>query len=168
MSLHPAVYQQLDIDEATLVKAFHHDVQEIFATMVGIEDLLHLPLLTDPRTHFSDCMTAMVGFAGLFTGLLSLHLPCSLALTFTSSMLGMEVTELNEDVNDAIGEIANMIAGSFKHHLSRDGHEVRLSTPSVIHGKEYAITSGAQDDTLCLLFDAGGDWFMISIVIETE
>jgi chemotaxis protein CheX len=168
MSLPARMYDQLGTSEDALVSQFHRDVQDVFTTMVGVEDLLHLPLQVDPKTHFSDCITAMVGFAGLFNGLVSLHVPLSLALSFTSSMIGMEVTELNEDVNDALGEIANMIAGSFKHHLSKDGHEVRLSTPSVVSGKEYVISSGSLDNTLTLLFDSNNEWFMISIVVEVD
>jgi chemotaxis protein CheX len=168
MSLPASVYEQLGISEEALVEQFHKDVQDVFTTMVGVEDLLHLPLQVDPKTHFSDCITAMVGFAGLYNGLVSLHVPQKLALSFTSTMIGMEVTELDEDVNDALGEIANMIAGSFKHHLSRDGHEVRLSTPSVVTGKEYVISSGSLNDTLTLLFDSNEEWFMISIVVELD
>lgn len=168
MSLPAKMYDQLGITEESLVQQFHKDVQEVFTTMVGVEDLLHLPLQVDPKTHFNDCITAMVGFAGLFNGLVSLHVPQKLALSFTSSMLGMEVDELNDDVNDALGEIANMIAGSFKHHLSTDGHEVRLSTPSIITGKEYFISSGSVTDTLTLLFDSNEEWFMISIVVEMD
>jgi chemotaxis protein CheX len=166
--LNAAIYEQLGITEETVIMRFHKDVQDIFTTMVGVEDILHLPLQVDPRTHFNDCATAMVGFAGLFNGLVSLHFPQSLALSFTSSMIGMEITELNEDVNDALGEIANMVAGSFKHHLSKDGHEVRLSTPSVVKGKEYVITPGGLANSLNLLFDSSGEWFLISIVIEMD
>jgi chemotaxis protein CheX len=162
------MYDQLGTTEEVLVKQFHKDVQDVFTTMVGVEDLLHVPLLVDPKTHFSECITAMVGLAGLFNGLVSLHVSQKLALSFTSSMIGMEVTELNDDVNDALGEIANMIAGSFKHHLSKDGHEVRLSTPSVVCGKEYVISSGSLANTLTLLFDSNEEWFMISIVIEMD
>jgi chemotaxis protein CheX len=168
MSLPASMYDQLGTTEEDLVKQFHSDVQDVFTTMVGVEDLLHVPLQVDPKTHFSECITAMVGFAGLYNGLVSLHVPQKLALSFTSSMIGMEVTELNEDVNDALGEIANMIAGSFKHHLSKDGHEVRLSTPSVVTGKEYVISSGSIANTLTLLFDSKEEWFMISIVIEMD
>ena len=166
MSLPALMYDQLGTTEEVLVKLFYGDVQDVFTTMVGVEDLLHLPLQVDPRNHFSDCTTAMVGFAGLFNGLVSLHVPNKLALSFTSSMIGMEVTELNDDVSDALGEIANMIAGSFKHHLSKDGHEVRLSTPSVITGKDYMISSGSLADTLTLLFDSSDEWFLISVVVE--
>jgi len=166
MSLPASMYDQIGTTEEVLVKQFYGDVQDVFTTMVGVEDVLHLPLLVDPQSHFNDCITAMVGFAGLFSGLVSLHVPYKLALSFTSSMIGMEVTEMNDDVSDALGEIANMVAGSFKHHLSKDGHEVRLSTPSVITGKDYVISSGALADTLTLLFDANDEWFMISIVVE--
>ena len=168
MSLPARIYNHVGITEQALVEQFHKDVQDVFTTMVGVEDLLHLPLQVDPKTHFNDCISAMVGFAGLFNGLVSLHVPQGLALSFASCMIGMEISELNEDVNDALGEIANMIAGSFKHRLTKDGHEVRLSIPSIVAGKEYVISSGSQANTLTLLFDASDEWFMISIVAEME
>lgn len=168
MSLKPAIHAQLGITEDALINLVHEDVRSIMTTMVGVEDLMHLPIQVDTKTHFSDCITAMVGFAGNYNGLLCLHVPHKLALEFTSGMLGMEVDEINEDVNDALGEIANMIGGSFKHHLNKDGHEVRLSTPSVVSGKEYFLSSGAPDETLNLLFDVNEEWFMVSIVIEVD
>jgi len=168
MSLNAAIYEQLGTNEEALVKMFHQDIEGIFTTMVGVEDLLAVPELTASTTHFSHSVTAMVGFAGLFNGLLSLHVPQTLALKFTSSMLGMEVTELDDDVNDALGEIANMAAGSFKHHLSKEGHEVRLSTPSVVSGGEYDIASGSLGDTLTLQYHCYGEPFMISVIVEQE
>ncbi len=160
------IFELLETTEETLIQKFHTEIQDIFTTMVGIDDLMHLPLQVDPRSHFSDCLTAMVGFAGIFNGILSVHVPESLALLFTSTMLGMEVTEIDDDVHDALGEIGNMIAGSFKHHLSINGQEVRLSTPTIIAGKEYMFTSGAIEDTLTLLYDSHGEWLLISVVVE--
>lgn len=168
MSLPAALYEKIGITEEELVLQFHKDIQNVFTTVVGVEDLLHLPICVDPKTHFSNCITAMVGFAGLYNGIVSLHVPQGLAQSFTSSMLGMDVDELNDDVNDALGEITNIIAGSFKHHLSRDGHEVRLSTPSIISGKEYLVTSGSLNNTLTLLFDSNEEWFMVSVVAEVD
>ena len=169
MPLNPAICNHLGTNEETLMRDIHSDVKEIFSSMLGIEDILHVPpAVVDVQTHFTDCITSMVGFVGHFSGLLSVHVPQSLALTFTSNMLGMAVEEINDDVNDALGEIANMIGGSFKHHLAKEGHEVRLSTPSVISGKEYMITSGQADETLTLLFDTSEQWFMVSVVLEVE
>jgi hypothetical protein len=47
----------------------------------------------------------------------------------------------------------------------KDGHEVRLSTPSVISGEEYVMTVGAPD-TLTLTFESGAEYFMVCVYLE--
>ncbi|HEY4744407.1 MAG TPA: chemotaxis protein CheX [Desulfuromonadaceae bacterium] len=142
------------------------DIQKVFSTMVGRDDLLHLPLLLDPVTHFEDCVTAMVGLAGTYNGVVSLHAPRNLAMDFTAGMLGAEVSELDAEVHDAMGELANMIAGAVKLHLSRDGADIKISLPSVITGNEYFIATGKPDDTLSLGFATERHWFMVNAVLE--
>ncbi len=149
-----------------LIKKFHNEIQGIFSVMVGVEDIMPLPMQVDPITDFENCVTALVGFSGVSNGLLSLHVPESLALQFTSNMLGTETAELNGDVNDALGEIANVMADSFKYHIANNGHEVSLTMPSIITGKEYTIRSGSSEDSLSLLYDSNGEWFLVNVVIE--
>lgn len=158
----------LRTSEEALLKQLTRDVEEVFCTMVGMEDLLHLPIHVAPETHFKDCITAMVGFAGTYNGLVSLHAPKKLALTFTSSMLGMEVADVDDDVRDALGEITNMIAGSFKQHISQGGSDIKLSTPSIVSGDDYFVNAGNNLDTLALRFATDEEWFMISIALEKE
>jgi len=168
MSLTKDLLEALHTSEDELLKQLARDVEEVFCTMVGMEDLLHLPLQVAPETHFKDCITAMVGFAGSYNGLVSLHAPQKLALAFTASMLGMEITELNDDVHDALGEITNMIAGSFKQHISRGGADIKLSTPSIVGGDDYFVNAGNNLDTLTLRFATDEEWFIVSIVLEKE
>jgi chemotaxis protein CheX len=155
-------------NEKVLTQQLMHDVREIFDTMVGLDDLLHLPMQIDPMTNFQDCVSALVGLAGAYNGLVSLHMPSSLAVKATSSMIGMDVTELDEDVNDAMGEIANMIAGSFKMHLSKSGLDVHLSTPSVVYGKEYFTTLNNSPDQIAVRFATDDDWFMVAVAFENS
>jgi chemotaxis protein CheX len=115
-------------------------------------------------TNFKDCVSTLVDLAGTYSGLVSLHMPSNLAARATSSMLGMELSKLDDDVTDAMGEIANMIAGSFKLRLSKSGLDIHLSTPSVIHGKEYVITMGNNPEQIAVRFAAGDDWFMVAVV----
>lgn len=168
MSFLAQALEEIELTEDELVKMLIADVREVFSTMVGIEDLLHLPSLIEPMTHFEDCVTAMVGMAGAYSGLVSIHAPQPLALQITSGMLGMDVTEINEDVQDALGEIANMIAGSFKLHLTRKGADIRISTPSVVTGSEYMVSAGNSNDTITLRFATDEDWFIVSITLEKE
>lgn len=168
MSLSQGLLGSLNTTEELLGKQLMHDVKEIFGTMVGLEDLLHLPVQIDPVTNFTDCISSLIGIAGTYNGLVSLHMPGKLALTATSSMLGMEVNELNDDVNDAMGEIANMIAGSFKQHLTTSGLDIHISTPSVVHGKEYVIALGSNPQQIAVRFATDDDWFMVAVAFDNN
>ncbi len=164
--MRPETLAAIDMTEDQLIKSLIKDVQDVFVNMVGVEDLMHLPIQIDVTTHFKDCLTAMVGLAGTYNGLVSVHLPWQLAISFTSLMLGMEVTEIDDDVNDAMGEIANMIAGSFKQHLSKGGTDIQLSTPSVVNGSDYMVSSGSNLENITLKFATDEEWFMVSLSIE--
>jgi chemotaxis protein CheX len=156
----------IHMTEEELVKSLIKDVQDVFINMVGVEDLMHLPIQIDVTTHFKDCLTSMVGLAGTYNGLVSVHIPWQLAISFTSLMLGMEVTEIDDDVNDAMGEIANMIAGSFKQHLSKGGSDIQLSTPSIVNGADYVVSSGNNLENITLKFATEDEWFMVALSIE--
>lgn len=156
----------MNTNEELLCQQLTNDVMEIFSTMVGMGELLHHPVQVDPVTHFKDCLSALVGLAGTYSGVVSVHMPSVLALKATSCMLGMEITEQNNDVKDAMGEISNMIAGSFKQHLSKSGSDIRLSTPSVIYGRDYVVTLGSIPEQIALRFAAGDEWFLVSVALD--
>jgi chemotaxis protein CheX len=166
MTISSGLLTSLNTTEELLAQQLMRDVREIFGTMVGLDDLLHLPIQIDPVTNFKDCISALVGLAGTYNGLVSLHMPSSLAMAATSGMIGMEVTELDDDVSDAMGEITNMIAGSFKMHLSKSGLDVNLSTPSVVYGKEYIIALGNSPEQIAVRFATDDDWFLVSVAFE--
>jgi chemotaxis protein CheX len=166
MPISNGLLKSLNTSEELLARQLIFDVKEIFGTMVGLEELMHLPIQIEPVTNFQNCISSLVGLAGTYNGLVSLHMPGSLAIKATSCMLGMEVTEANDDVNDAMGEITNMIAGSFKQHLSKSGLDVHLSTPSVVHGREYAISLGSNPDQITVRFATDDDWFLVAVAFE--
>jgi chemotaxis protein CheX len=158
------ILEQLNTNEEQLIGHLDRDVQEIFSTMVGAEISPSQPAVTERK--FKECVTAMVGFAGSYNGMKSINTPQKVALAFASQMIGMEITECYDDVRDAQGEIANVIAGSFKHHFVTDGHEVWLSTPSVISGDEYVMNVGSIPDTLTLMFQYQDDYFLVNVYLE--
>lgn len=166
MSIAPAILTALNTTQDQLVKKMIDDVRTIYSSMLGIE-LMHLPLEVDPMSQFQDCVSAMVGLGGTYSGLVSVHVPTGLAKTFAGAMLGMDVEEVDQDVYDALGEIANMVAGNFKQHISKGGGDVRISTPSVISGKDY-IVQCKQNDSINLLFDVAEEWFMVSTVLSAD
>ncbi|GFO68260.1 chemotaxis protein CheX [Geomonas limicola] len=136
----------------------------VFSTMVMLEVVDQFPL-TEPVTSFHETLTSMVGLAGSYTGLLALHCPKALALKVASNMLGMEVAEIDDDVNDALGEMANMVGGDVKHIFSPKGSDLNLSTPTVIYGGDYHLESISEAGTLVLPFECDGERFLLSFKI---
>ena len=138
---------------------------EIFTDMVMMEiSVAGEPLLKlAPLRKF---ITGMVGLAGVHKGILAVHFPQQVALDVTGSFLGMEVAEINADVQDAIGEIANMLGGNLKTILSDRGSDIQLSLPSTIYGDEYAMTSQADVDQVILPFQAPAGVFYVEVELE--
>jgi chemotaxis protein CheX len=163
--LSTGLLKSLNTNEELLSQQLMYDVKEIFSTMVGLNDLLHHPVQIAPVTSFKNCISSLIGMAGTYNGLVSLHMPRELANRVTSCMLQMKV-ELDNDINDAMGEIVNMIAGSFKQHLSESGLDTRLSTPSVVSGEEYVITLSNNPDQIAVRFATDNDWFIVAVAFE--
>nr|WP_240193520.1 chemotaxis protein CheX [Desulfobulbus alkaliphilus] len=111
-------------------------------------------------------ITGMVGLAGTHKGVLAVHFPNQVAKEVTSSFLGVEVDEINEDVQDAIGEIANMLGGNLKTILSDRGKDIQLSLPSTISGEKYSFTSQTEVDQVILPFQAPGGIFYVEVELE--
>jgi chemotaxis protein CheX len=165
MPINQQVLTQLKTSEAELLRLLAADVKEIFATMVGTEVPLCATLeAADGR--FQGCVSAMILLSGSYNGAVTLHATAQAAIGITSQMLGMEIESVDDDVIDAMGEIANMVGGSFKHHFVNDGHEVRLTPPTVIQCNPHFRTPAPPSDLLALLFEAGGDHILVTVHLE--
>lgn len=166
MAINQEVLAQLNTTQTELLSLLAEDVREIFTTMVGMEIPLCDSLsLVDAR--FKGCVSAMILLSGSYQGVVSFHATPRAAMDIAGQMLGMEVAEVDADVTDALGEIANMVGGSFKHHFVNDGHEVRLMPPTVIDRNEQFRPPGGDDDLLALLFEAGQEHFLVTVHLQT-
>ncbi len=141
--------------------------REIFDTMVMTE-VSPGRELEEYVSQFKSSLSAMVGFAGYKQGNLALHLPDRVAKGLTSDFLGVEVEEINEDVQDAMGELANMLAGSLKPYISNDGEKVELSLPSVVYGEEYTLMVVNKADWVIVPFSVSHGDFLVSLEFKKQ
>lgn len=165
MTLEGGVASSAHLTEKDLTGYVIHATKEVFSTMVMMEVADSDPL-DEPITRFHCSVTSMVGLAGTYTGILSIHCPVPLALKITANMLGMDVDEFCEDVSDALGEIANMLGGYVKQVLSKGGLDINLSIPTVISGEEYTIAATSDNDAVVIPFSFEGERFIVSLKLE--
>jgi chemotaxis protein CheX len=167
MSLNADIAATTKVTEEQLATYVIDATKAVFSTMAMMDPLDDYPL-KEPIHRFQCSITGMVGFAGIYSGVISIHCPVSLALQITSSMLGMECSEVNEDLNDAIGEIANMLGGSVKQVLSKGGMDVKLSIPTVISGEDYTVNSLSDIDCVVIPFSVEGSRFLVGLTLKRE
>lgn len=87
-------------------------------------------------------VVGMVGFIGALSGVMNIHLIETLSCLITSAFLGMSLEEIEEEpevVNDALGEMGNMIGGVFKNSLCDQGYNCRMTLPSILRGSNFTI-----------------------------
>jgi chemotaxis protein CheX len=118
--------------------------REVFEIMLSSK----LEKCTDPDAAVQSEFTAMVGLAGQLCGVLSIRCSAQAASLMASKMLGISPIEAGQESWDAIGEIANMVAGNFKAKLSGMGNHCMLSVPTVITGADYRLRSLADGATI--------------------
>ena len=65
-----------------------------------------------------------------------------------AKMLGMEPAEIGDDaeIRDAMGEVANMIAGSVKNALVRQGTAMEIAVPTVAVGRAIGVEEDLSGD----------------------
>ncbi len=141
--------------------------QEIFSSMIMLEVAAGAPYDRGDQV-LTDSISGIVGLAGQVKGLLAVHLPNQMSMEVTSAFLGMEVDEVDEDVRDAIGELANMLAGNLKTALDPKGSGIQLSMPSAIHGEEYSIDCLTDAANITVPFTLNGETFLVELQIQTD
>ena len=141
--------------------------QEIFSSMIMLDVTAGTPR-TEQQRPFRNSVTGLVGMAGQVKGLMAIHLPFAVAKAVTSSFLGMDVAEIDDDVRDAIGELANMLAGSIKGGLDASGNEIKLSIPTAISGSEYTIDNMTDADITIVPFTLEAGEFTVELQFEAN
>ena len=141
--------------------------REIFSSMIMLDVSPGEPYKRQ-NEPLKSSISGIIGFAGAVKGLLAIHLPKQAAMAVTGAFLGMDVEEIDEDVRDAIGELANMLAGNMKTVLDPNGSEVQLSMPSAIHGDEYSVDCLAEAETVTVPFSFNGSSFLVELQIGKD
>lgn len=148
-----------------LLKNITDATKEIFETMIMLDITPGNPLKESVKS-FKCSVSGVIGLAGNCQGMLAIHTPDDVAKAITSSFLGMDVDEINEDVTDAIGELANMLAGSIKMALDSAGKDVTVSIPSCIHGEEYSMDCVADADWVVVPFTIESGQFLVELQLK--
>jgi CheY-specific phosphatase CheX len=123
-------------DATVLIEALTPRSQEIWNSMLGLAlEPAHSSL---PTTPGQQRWTGCIALSGDWRGAVTVSCMEPMAKLAAASMFGMDVSEAAAaEIQDAIGEVANMIGGQTKTVL---GGTCALGLPVVIEGEAFEAT----------------------------
>lgn len=143
-------------------KIIEETTDEIFNCMIFI-DIAAQPPLESGKQALGCHVSAMIGLTGGLSAMLGIHCPSAVGLAVAGAMLGMEPEEINADVKDALGEIANMMAGGIKERLSSENIDLELAIPTAITGQAYVISAPKGSQRVVVPFTMKQGQFFVEI-----
>ncbi|HKP97714.1 MAG TPA: chemotaxis protein CheX [Fibrobacteria bacterium] len=116
---------------------------ETFKTMMKLE-VKPGKVTLERRTGFQSDLSGIIGLSGGAKGSVSMTFPKITALKVVSAFIGEKVVTMDDGVVDAIGELANIVAGAAKKDLVK--YNISISLPTVVVGDNHEL-SGAKEVT---------------------
>lgn len=138
-------------------------VDEVFQMMLGVRCARETRTASNEE---QESVTAVVGFGGLLSGACVFRSGKTTALSIAGLMAGMEFSEIDDVVKDAIGEICNMLAGAWKGKVPDLAANCGLSVPAVITGRDYNLHVQAPEFQLHHAYRFGEAGFDVTIVCD--
>jgi chemotaxis protein CheX len=163
--LTPTIESELHRD--AIIGAVNHATEAVFSTMLAMT-VEALPALDRPVPELLDGVVGLLGFTGGWVGTGLLFCADHFACRIGSAMLMHECNEINADVLDGIGEMANMILGNFKEEMEALTGPLSLSVPMVVFGKNFSARTAVQVPWIVVPFQLEQDVFQVRVCMKSR
>lgn len=117
-----------------------------------------------------------IGIAGVislvsdgFTGSIALCFPAQVFLKVYENLVGEPAKEITSEIQDAAGELLNIIFGQAKTVLNdQKGYKISKAIPTVLVGDHLKIQSQNRNQTIVLPFETSFGHFHIEVSMQPE
>ena len=147
------------------INPFVKSVSNTFQTMCNLSINVGKPQLKQGDGPSAD-ITSVIGFSGDAAGSVALLFSYDTASKIATAFSGTEITPEHPDFADAIGELANMVAGGAKSQF--EGLKISVSLPNVIRGKNLNMSASKNTPRIVIPCntDAGTVYMEIGMVLS--
>lgn len=137
--------------QVELLNPFLNATVDVFRTMLSCELTRGQPTLKRSNAPQYE-VSGLIGLTGGRQGMVVVSLGRMTAMKATEILLGERPDGIDSQVVDAVGELANMIAGAAKAKLGQ--FQLNIGLPSVICGKNHLIGFPSNSTPIVLPFES--------------
>lgn len=143
--------------------AVGESITTVFSTMLALDVFVGEPQHMKEQKAATHDVSGIISFSGDLVGTMALCFSSEMAIKIVKSFTGMDVKPGDDDFADAIGELANMAAGSAKSRFERN---ISLSCPSVVIGSGHQIHPRRDFTEFTVPCECAGGSFDIEVSIK--
>lgn len=137
---------------------------EVFSVMLGI-NVEAGEGQTGRREQDRSGIVAVLGLTGAWGGSGQFSCDAALALRIASQLLMANFEKVDEEVLDAVAEVANMIIGNVKTALEQTAGPMGLSTPAVFFGGDFETRVVGNTKTVLVPFACGAGAMTVQVAV---
>lgn len=147
------------------INPFIRATRETFTTMIKTEAKPGKVALRTGKEAHAD-ISGIIGLSGGAKGSVAMSFPRITALKIVSAFVGERIVTMDDTVVDAIGELANIIAGSAKRELTE--FKIAISLPTVVLGEKHELTSTREVVPMVVPFETSLGNFLLTVNFKSE
>ncbi len=151
--------------DVRFINPFISSITNVFKTMLSTEMKFGKPHIKTPE-HPRPDVSAVIGFSGDATGAAVLGFRMEVASRVASTFSGVEMGADHADFADALGELANMVAGGAKANFG--DFAINISLPSVIVGQGHEVLNSQAHPSLVIPCESPLGPFTVDVSMKIE
>ena len=136
-------------------------IVNVLTTMAGITPIIGKPSIKNDE-NAPGVVTGLIDLVSKDTnGSLAISFSKPVALEIANKMLATDIEDVDETIEDLVGEMTNMMAGGAKAIYQEQGYNFDLTRPTVIAGENHQVKHNVEGTTILLPFNTeSGEFFV--------
>jgi len=151
--------------DARLINPFVKATVKVMEIMAFTRPKPHQPFLKQDDIAKGD-VSSIIKLSGESKGTIAVSFTEQCILSIASKMFGENMTKLDDEIMDAVGEIANMISGQARQELEDKGKVLYAAIPTMVKGKNHTISHKISAPIMAVPFGTEYGDFTIEVCFE--
>jgi len=152
--------------DVKIINPFINATLNVLQTMAFVKSEAGKPYLKKDNIAQGD-VSGVIGFTGEKNAAVTVTFDEVCILKIVSNMFGEKMTEINEDITDAVGELTNMISGQARRELEEMGKLFHGGIPTVVTGKNHKLITKTNGPKIAIPFNTDAGNFTIEVCLES-
>ena len=151
--------------DVRIINSFLAAAIHVIKTMARIEAKPGKPFLKKDDSALGD-VSAVINITGALHGCMILSFDESCIKAIVSNLFGEAVTDINNEVKDAVGELTNVICGDARRRIALEKIALEAGIPSIVSGTNHSVTHSHHGPLIAIPFTTPSGRFAVEISLR--